>query len=187
MNSLFKNFNVLNSPSAELIDCLLNLLHEVKLSRKEHLVTPDLISKNIYFVETGLLMIYYAQRNKSFSSQFIKEGGMWIPMEGPSSLFPYPECIIAVEDCLLYYINKDDLRLIQEQFPEFSAVLLSLYQESYSQSIELSNILRMMNATGRYKWLVQSHPEIVRRVPAKHLAPYIGITEVMLSRINQKL
>jgi len=132
-------------------------------------------------------MTYYVQKSKTFSSQFIKEGGLYFPMEGSDSRQPYPEYIIAVEDCLLYYISNADLRFIQEQFPEFNAVLLSLYQESYSQSIELSNILRLMNAAGRYKWLIQSHPEIVRRIPARHLASYIGITEVMLSRINQKL
>jgi len=184
MNSLFENFSVLGSPSLELVDCLLNLLHEVRLPRREHLVTPDLIGRNIYFVESGLLMIYYVQKGKTFSSQFIKEGGLYLSMEGAK---PYPEYTIAMEDCLLYYISNADLRFIQEQFPEFSAVLLPLYQESHSQSIELSNILRLMNAAGRYKWLTQSHPEIVRRVPARYLATYIGITEVMLSRINQKL
>jgi CRP-like cAMP-binding protein len=187
MNSLFKNFNVLSAPSTELIDCLLNLLHEVRLPRKEHLVTPDQVNTNIYFLESGLLMTYYTQRSKTFSSQFIKEGGMCIPTETPSSSFPHPECIIAMEDCLLYYINKDDLRFVQEQFPEFSIVLLSFYKESYLQTIELSNIIRQTNASSRYKWLTQSQPEIARKVPARHLASYIGITEVMLSRINQKL
>ena len=187
MNSLFKNFSVLESPSLELVDCLLNLLHEVKLTRKEHLVTPDLISKNIYFVESGLLMVYYTQKNKTFSSQFIKEGDLCISTNGSFSLPPYSEYILAMEDCLLYYISNEDLMFVQQQFPEFSTVLLSIYKESYLRTLELSNILRMSNATGRYKWLTQSLPEIARKVPARYLASYIGITEVMLSRINQKL
>ncbi|OJW58370.1 MAG: hypothetical protein BGO55_24040 [Sphingobacteriales bacterium 50-39] len=187
MNSVFKNFSVLESPSLELIDCLLNLLHEVRLPRKKHLVTPDHINKNIYFVESGLLMTYHVQRSKTFSSQFIKEGGLCFSIEGSNSRPPYPEYIIAMEDSLLYYISNEDLQFVQQQFSEFNVVLLSLYYQSLLQSIELSNILRMMNAAGRYKWLIQSHPEIVRRIPARHLASFIGITEVMLSRINPKL
>jgi CRP-like cAMP-binding protein len=38
-------------------------------------------------------------------------------------------------------------------------------------------------ANDRYEWLAQEQPELLQRVPQKHLASYLGITPVSLSRL----
>jgi len=42
-------------------------------------------------------------------------------------------------------------------------------------------------ATERYQALLTSHPDWVRRIPLRHLASYLGITDVALSRIRRRL
>ena len=43
------------------------------------------------------------------------------------------------------------------------------------------------SAEQRYQWLVDNEPELTRRLPQFHLASYIGVDAVSLSRLKRKL
>jgi hypothetical protein len=43
------------------------------------------------------------------------------------------------------------------------------------------------DATSRYLDFIKQHPELTQRIPQYHLASYLGITEVSLSRICGKV
>lgn len=42
-------------------------------------------------------------------------------------------------------------------------------------------------ATERYQALLSAHPDWAKRIPLRHLASYLGITDVALSRIRRRL
>ena len=43
----------------------------------------------------------------------------------------------------------------------------------------------MMSAKERYDELIKNSPSLIQRVPLKHIASYLGITQVSLSRIRK--
>jgi hypothetical protein len=51
-------------------------------------------------------------------------------------------------------------------------------------NVEHSKLLRINPARDRYEALCKARPELMRRVPLKHLASYIGMTLETLSRIR---
>jgi CRP/FNR family transcriptional regulator, anaerobic regulatory protein len=46
--------------------------------------------------------------------------------------------------------------------------------------------MRDQRAHERYRFLIDNNPDIIRRVPSKFIASYLGITEVTLSTIKSK-
>jgi len=46
--------------------------------------------------------------------------------------------------------------------------------------------LQFNSAEERYKNLIESTPDIIKRVPLKYIASFLGITQVSLSRIRSK-
>ncbi|MNY69380.1 hypothetical protein D3C86_2073130 [compost metagenome] len=45
----------------------------------------------------------------------------------------------------------------------------------------------LLNATERYKNLMDHHPELLQRVQLNYIASYLGITPVSLSRIRAEI
>ena len=44
----------------------------------------------------------------------------------------------------------------------------------------------MQTDAERYQWLMEYHPELIARVPAKYLATYLDIAEVTLTKIKAR-
>ena len=42
------------------------------------------------------------------------------------------------------------------------------------------------NAEQRYQWLLDNEPDLTQRVPQFHIASYLGIDAVSLSRLKRK-
>ena len=48
-------------------------------------------------------------------------------------------------------------------------------------------LLLTCNAEQRYLWMVEHQAELVERIPQYHIAVYLGVDAVSLSRIKRKL
>jgi hypothetical protein len=51
---------------------------------------------------------------------------------------------------------------------------------------EKTKLLRIVSAKERYKALLETHPELVKRVPLKYIASYLGMTTENLSRVRSQ-
>lgn len=96
------------------------------------------------------------------------------------------EYVQALEDAVVWYICYDELQYIYKTFPEFNTIAATLTTKSYLLSENRAKLIRMKNGTERYNYMLQQHPDLVLRVPAKYLATYLCVTEETLSRIRAK-
>ena len=46
--------------------------------------------------------------------------------------------------------------------------------------------LLLGNAEQRYRWFCKEYPELLERIPQYHIASFLGITPVSLSRLRKK-
>ena len=114
------------------------------------------------------------------------EGDIIISVESFYRQIASYESIQALEDCELFYMDYRDLQQIYRNYPEFNFVGRVLTERYYSLSEQRLYSMRMMRAKERYEYMTTHHPELVKRVPAKFLASYLGISEVMLSIIKNR-
>ena len=184
MMELFHYLQSIHPMSDGLKEHLAQILKEKQLSRKDYLLEAGQVARKICFIARGLLRCFYNKDEHEISSWFMKEGDVIISVESFFKQTESYESIQALEDCLVYYITYDELQAIYRRFPEFNFIARELLQKYYTLSEQRLFSLRMQKSQERYDYLMENHSELILRVPAKHLASYLGLTEVTMSKLK---
>lgn len=184
METLLQYLESIHPMSDECKESLFSILKLKEVPRKELLLRAGHICQHIYFIQKGLLRCFYYKNDAEICSWFMKEGDVIVSVESFFKQAISYESIQALEDCELYYISYKELQQIYRSFPEFNFIARVLTEKYYCLSEQRLYSIRMMRASERYESLLEHHPELVLRVPAKYLASYLGITAEMMSKIK---
>jgi CRP/FNR family transcriptional regulator, anaerobic regulatory protein len=184
MERLLQYLESIHALSDECKERLFSVLKSKELSRKDLLLRAGHICQHIYFIQKGLLRCFYYRNDVEISSWFMREGDVVVSVESFFGQKTSYESIQVLEDCELYYVSYKELQEIYHQFPEFNFIARVLTEKYYCLSEQRLYSIRMMRASERYEYLLEHHPEILLRVPGKHIASYLGITPEMLSKIK---
>ena len=173
--------------SPQLLDYLSKNLHHRQLLKKDYLLKAGHVSRSVYFIQQGLLRAFYMRGDTEVTSWFMQEGDVSLSIESFYEQKKSYESIQALEDCSLYYIDYQELEYIYRHFPEFNVIGRLLTIKYHILWVQQLYSIRMQSADERYKWLLDNHPGLLSRVPAKYIASYLDITPVTLSRIKAKV
>jgi CRP-like cAMP-binding protein len=140
----------------------------------------------IWRVESGLVRLYYlaadgTQRNRSFHAQ-----GQWLGAGVPLNVSPSPCMIEALEPSVVVELRYPSL----QAWMDLDAVRVRLADAlvaTVRQRDAREESLLLKDATTRYLEFMAAEPELAARVPLHHVASYLGITNVALSRIRRRL
>ena len=154
----------------------------------EHLVSQGESDNHLFYVDRGLLRLYYntpdgKERNKAFYA----EGSMLGAVSAAIRQRPATFAIQALEDCQLVEAGFSELFTTAHQNAVTARALIDLLAEAGIRNESREAMLLTLNAEDRYRWLLEHEPQIVTRVPQFHLATYIGIDAVSLSRLKRRL
>jgi CRP-like cAMP-binding protein len=182
MEELLQYLNLIFPLSNPLCEHLSVILKSKKYLKKDFLLKSGHISDKIFFIENGLIRCFYSQHEKEVCSWFMKEKDCIISVESFFQQKPSYESIQALEDTNTLFIEHNELQYIYQNFPEFNFIGRVLTERYYILSEQRLYSIRMHSASERYHLLMNSFPELIRRVPSKCLASYLGISEETLSR-----
>ena len=115
---------------------------------------------------------------------FGKEGDAVISMRSYVENQKGYENIELLEDCDLYQVDAQELKWLYEQ-----DIAIANWGRHFAEQelikIEAMFISRQFRtARERYLDLITQDPELLQRVQLSHVASYLGITQVSLSRIR---
>lgn len=114
----------------------------------------------------------------------MKEGDMIISVESFFKQQPSYENIQALEELDVLALKYSELQLMYHKFPEFNFIARVLTEKYYTLSEQRLFSLRMQRALERYEYIMEHHPDIIKRVSSGYIASYLGITLETLSRIK---
>lgn len=181
---IFQNISTQNKERAELA----GLFIERRYQRKITLVPAGEKWDKVFFIHRGIIRLYYTDKDgREFNKGFFREGQLVWPA-APSarhqeSLFT----IATLEECRISVCGFA---------PFFSWLKRHNYWEKfalpYTESLAEEKFLReyeflMKPATERFRNFCIENPELAERIPDYHLASYLGITNVSLSRIKKNI
>ncbi len=184
MERLFGFLNAVHPLSEELSLHLQEIVKFRELRKGELLLKAGHICREIHFIDEGLLRCFYRRRDLEVSSWFMKDGDVIVSVESFYQRKVSYEWIQALEDCCLYYISYEELYNIYKIYPEFNYISRELTQHYYILWTQLLYALRMKTAEEKYGWLLEQFPDYVLRIPAKHLASWLGISEYHFSFVK---
>ncbi|WP_276502909.1 Crp/Fnr family transcriptional regulator [Terrimonas pollutisoli] len=186
METLLEYLSSIHPMSQGLINYLGDHLKARQLSKRNYLLKAGHICRTVCFIEKGLLRCFYIKGDSEVCSWFMKEGNVIFSIESFYQQKASYESIQALEDTTVLFITYEELNHIYKTFSEFNFVGRVLTEKYYTLWAQQLYALRMQQAHERYKWLMDNHPELILRVPAKYIASYLSIDETTLSKIKNQ-
>lgn len=182
MESLLNYVEAIYPLSDALKNHLKNSIQLKRVLKNEVILKAGHTSRQIYFVEKGLVRAFYMKKDLEISSWFMKEGDFVISVSSFFKQIASNESIQALEDSILYSLSYSELQNVYRNFPEFNFIGRVITEKYYALSEDRTAALKMMRANERYDYLMENHGELLQRVPLKYIASYLGVTEVTLGR-----
>ncbi len=142
------------------------------------------IEKYIYFIKKGMVRAYAPMPDHEVTFWFGAEGATAVSMKSYVKNEASYENIELLEDCIFYKINADVLQKLYRTDIEIANWGRKFAENELIKSEERLISLQFKSAKERYLDLITHHPNLFRRVALGHLASYLGITQVSLSRIR---
>lgn len=171
--------------SPALMEHIQQIVKYREIAKGDILLKAGHLCRDIHFVEQGLLRCFYRKGDIEVSSWFMKDGDVIVSVESFYQRKVSYEWIQALEDCKLYYISYEELYSIYNNFPEFNFISRELTQHYYILWTQLLYAIRMKTAEEKYEWLLERFPDFILRIPAKHLASWLSISETHFSDVRR--
>lgn len=169
------------------LDSIAKIEPYVKLVRHEKghlLMQANRLEKHVYLIKKGLVRAYSDSEKGEITFWFGEEGDAVLSMVSYVMNAPSYDNISLIESCELYAIAISDLQKLYEKdihLANWGRKLAEIELIKVEQRIISRELL---SATARYNLLMKQQPSLLRRVPLKFIASYLGITQVSLSRIR---
>lgn len=153
-------------------------------ARKDIVLETDLSSKNVFFVENGLVRLFYYKGGKEITHFFFSEQRFLATSE---SVFYGKRSIYGIEAVEVSTIRTIPYSLI-EQLAGNSIAVNKLVQAILLESlVAFSSRLQSLQfetAQERYQKLLKQNPDILLRAPLGDIASYLGVSQQTLSVIR---
>lgn len=155
---------------------------------QHHLLLPGDSVYELLFVTRGLLRFYYVDgEGDEANKAFIAESTFAGPLASSMLDLPVIYGVQALEETHLLVCDYRAFVALFEDDPVFERL-----GRKFAEQLLMRKELRMrsmlqQNARERYLDFVTQHPDLVQRIPQYHIASYLGITEVSLSRLRRSI
>ena len=142
----------------------------------------------LIFVAEGLLRFYYLNDGGVESNKaFVAENEFAGPLASAALNLPVIYGIQTLEPSELLVANYSDFSELFDQDPLFDRL-----GRKFAELLLVRKELRMRSmlqkkAAERYQEFREQYPGLLQRVPQYHIASYLGITEVSLSRLRRSM
>ena len=140
--------------------------------------------RTIYIVVKGALRVYYFKDDTDITESFEFENAIVARAESLFSGRPSRKGIQAIEDTELIAINAVRLFALYDEHHDLERLFRKIFEAAYVKTVNRLESLQFHTAEERYHNLLMDHPDVLKRVPLKYIAAYLGITQVSLSRIR---
>lgn len=157
------------------------------LEKGEFVVKEGVVCREVYFVKSGCLRMYYIHQGNEHIRQFFFENSFTTDMESFISQKPSYMFIEALEPCQLLILTKHEIDRLYRSSHSFERLGRIVAEQNF---LGLAN--RMANLFLRtpeqlYEDLLHRNSKILQRIPQYMVASYLGVTPEGLSRIRKRI
>lgn len=184
MHALFRYFHTLAPLSKEAEKALGEISSSLQLKKNSELQAIGHTCKTIYFLKKGLARIYYFKEATDITESFSFENSIVVRYESLFTSKPSKKGIQVLEDSEFISLKSNELFSLFKPYPEIETLFRKMMEAALVEQIHRIESLQFHTAEERYAALLKESPDVIKRVPLKYIASYLGITPVSLSRIR---
>lgn len=184
LTQLFQHFKKYTALSEKAEEAIVAICSSITIKKNKDLQPIGHTCKTIYFINKGIARIYYFKDGIDVTENFFFENSIIARVESLFTGKPSRKAIQVLEDAEITGINANLLFKLYDSFPEIERLFRKIFEAAYVETVHRIEGIQFHTAEERYKALLQEAPDILKRVPLKYVASYLGITQVSLSRIR---
>lgn len=172
---------------ADSLGRLANIAQPIQLPKGHRLFREGKVEQTIYFISRGIARVYYYHEANEVTLCFAVEGETLISLNSYIQQQRGYENIELLEPCELFCLQVSEL---------YSLYTADIHIANWGRKLAEQELLkteaRLMSklfktASERYRELIREQPHLLQRVQLSHIASYLGISQVTLSRIRAEI
>jgi CRP-like cAMP-binding protein len=154
----------------------------------EEFVTLGATRKKIGIIETGLIRGYSIKSSgEEVSVIFAKEGEIASTHELIFYNQPSRQIVEFLEPTTMLVFDYRDIERLAVDNPRVEQMQNQFIQDFLVKVLRRLETFLICTPEERYLWLIEEEPSLLQRVQQKHLASFLGITPVSLSRLRSRM
>lgn len=172
---------------AELL-ALLSLTREKKLGIGDVYIQEGSLTRKLAYIQKGLIRTVYLKENGDEITMLLRWEDQFFSSYD-SIFFNRPSRFTyqALEDTVILEANYDEFMDFLNAHPRFAKAKDFFLLSMLAEAMERVESFVLMTPEERYLKLIKEKGDIVQRCHDKHLATWLGITPVSLSRIRKRI
>jgi CRP-like cAMP-binding protein len=157
------------------------------LSKKEFLLRPGEVCRQLSFVTQGVLRLFTTDdKGHEVIDQFALEGWWVSDLYSFLTHEPATYAIDALEPAQVLQLDQAASQHLLDTAPKYERYFRLLMQNNYIATHRRLALALGRPAEEKYDALLAATPTIMQRVPQHLVAAYLGITPEFLSRIRSR-
>jgi len=165
----------------------LPFLKTIHLKKNECFINEGEIARHIAFTNKGFLRVFYNHDGEEITRDITPLNSFATALPSFITQTPSFEIISAITDCELFVIHKNDLEALYDRYPKWERLGRRIIEDMFVAAQQRLYLFITENAETRYRRLLKEQPELLREVPLKYIADFLGIKIQSLSRLRKTI
>lgn len=186
MKDFIKLIQKLSPLTTEATGDLEDVISEKTYKKGEFIVRQGSICKQFYFINNGLIKLFFLNEDKEFIMRFFSEGHLFTVLDSFTGQTYSSYAASALEPTWVSCISSGNLESLCKDHHCIETAFRKILSMAIFQM--MNRVKEMLEEDGlkRYDNFLKTNNYLMQRISLGDLANYLGITQVSLSRIRAK-
>jgi CRP-like cAMP-binding protein len=158
-----------------------------QVPKKFTLIQNGKIARELYFINKGLLRLYYTKDTEDITAFIFREHLFASSYDSFLRQAPSIQGLDTLEDSELLVITYDDLNTLYKKVPRMETLARKIAEQRFINAQQILSSYILDSPVDRWKKFEVTNGDLLLRVPHHMIASFLGITPVSLSRIRKRI
>ncbi len=162
---------------------------KIVINKNDYLLEPGQTEDYLYYIEKGIIRMYYynTERDSEHTFDFIFPKHFSCSYKSFKERVPSEFYVQALTNIVAYRIHYQKLDNLIKTNANYQKLELQIIESLFLKKLNREICLLKDSPESIYQNLIKDESHILKHVPLKHIASYIGITPQALSRIRNRI
>lgn len=159
----------------------------VEIPKGKVIIKAGQVCKYMFLLQKGIVRGYMLDGKREITTWVTSEIQVVTSISSFFTQTPSAESMQTLEPCKMTVMYHEDVEELYRRFPESNIASRKLLQAYYRDAEVRAFIGRMNKARDKFLYFKDYQPQLLKRLPLKIVATYLGVTLETLSRLRSAL